>query len=844
MSLAMATPGPGDLAGLKPGSAPEMGSAEMEQICGLLEASLMPNGDLQKKVLSSMQQLGKRPEFLVALSRIFVELEEKSIHIRQSAGIHLKNLLKQNSEVCFVDQATEAFLCMQVMKALSHPTKILRHTAGSVLASLMRRRLDIGVIDKLWQQLHVDNADVVEGSMWALTLTSEDLLGQGVDEAFVQIACAKILPRTIELTDQRLPSWLRKQSSDLLMQYLVQGAFDPEKWPAGAGMQGSFLASLGALAMSQDAELVQNSCKGFCSVIEQRWAVLSQDHISMILGFMLRAGEHADEDVRREALAVWRVASEASALHPLLEQNLPELTKVLLANLVYSSADMMAMDAGSLDNDNADRPDSLEEIQPQFHKEGGFSDMDKAEKAAAGSTFLSEEWTARRAAADALDALAGYAGTHPQVCSRMLPMISEKLQSTCWKQQEAGIHALGCIGASCIQVTPELLDGMIRLLLSKLTAEQPLLRSAACLSLTQFLPGVIMLVSGSLPVVMSAILERCRDTNKHVQAAAVESLTTILQVGLQAGPVKHFMEDVFQTFIVCLDMYKVKNLRKLYQCVAGAVGASPELFTTERGQAVLGSILQRFFSAQVGDPTAMAIFESMASIVQHLASFVAGILPRIVDKAVRVVNEVGYAMQIFKQNPEEYEPPDQELMAAAVDILASAMDGLQAEAVGLLKQNNFLCILPLALTASSSRARQSGFWLLGSAAPHCKAQVQPLLSHLLEPLVAGMKLPAGLPVNWSAVWALGELCQRVDPPSLEPAIPQITEAFVGIFQRRVGMEVLPNQLAAHRQLLGASCFTVNCLKHTSTLGDRWPSCKRLIPEENLKQLQSQYGFCD
>ncbi|CAE7500736.1 Tnpo1 [Symbiodinium sp. CCMP2456] len=65
-----------------------------------------------------------------------------------------------------------------------------------------------------------------------------------------------------------------------------------------------------------------------------------------------------------------------------------------------------------------------------------------------------------------------------------------------------------------------------------------------------------------------------------------------------------------------------------------------------------------------------------------------------------------------------------------------------------------------------------------------------------------MKLPAGLPVNWSAVWALGELCQRVDPLSLEPAIPQITEAFVGIFQRRVGMEVLPNQLAAHRQLLG------------------------------------------
>ena len=101
----------------------------MEQICRLLEASLVPNGEIQKKVLSEMQQLGKRPDFLVALSRIFVELEAKSINIRQSAGIHLKILLKQNSEVCLVDQATEAFYThMQVIHASdASDIKWLRH---------------------------------------------------------------------------------------------------------------------------------------------------------------------------------------------------------------------------------------------------------------------------------------------------------------------------------------------------------------------------------------------------------------------------------------------------------------------------------------------------------------------------------------------------------------------------------------------------------------------------------------------------------------------------------------------------------------------------------------------
>ena len=77
-------------------------------------------------------------------------------------------------------------------------------------------------------------------------------------------------------------------------------------------------------------------------------------------------------------------------------------------------------------------------------------------------------------------------------------------------------------------------------------------------------------------------------------------------------------------------------------------------------------------------------------------------------------------------------------------------------------------------------------------------------------MVAGTKLPTGLPVNWSVVWVLGELCQRVDPTSLEPAMTQNCRNL-----RRhlpTAMEVLPNQLAAHRQLIGTSCFTGTCLK--------------------------------
>ena len=58
------------------------------------------------------------------------------------------------------------------------------------------------------------------------------------------------------------------------------------------------------------------------------------------------------------------------------------------------------------------------------------------------------------------------------------------------------------------------------------------------------------------------------------------------------------------------------------------------------------------------------------------------------------------------QSPEDFEAPDQDLMAAAVDLLA--VEGMQAETVGLLRKNNFPCVLPLALGASSPRPHQLG----------------------------------------------------------------------------------------------------------------------------------------
>ncbi|CAE7748031.1 TRN1 [Symbiodinium pilosum] len=317
--------------------------------------------------------------------------------------------------------------------------------------------------------------------------------------------------------------------------------------------------------------------------------------------------------------------------------------------------------------------------------------------------------------------------------------------------------ALGIIAASCVQIVPQHLRDIVQLLLRLLSSPQPLVRSMACMSITQFLPGC----SEMVPAVVPAILERCKDRNKQVQTFAVVSLQNILSLGTVAP----FMDPICQTLLVGLKTYKTKSLRKLYQCIGVVIQVAPE-HMVNNGSFVLAALYERFIAIQANDPTAMVLFESMALVVNNLAGFWVDALPRLVDKAVQVINETAYAVNVWKQSPE----------------------------------------------------------------------VVPLLPHFLEHIVTGLKHPTSPHVNWSAVWALGEICQRVEPMLLEPIVPQIGEAFLGIFQRRTsGQLALP-------QLLEATCFTLMLMKHTSTLGDKWPSYARHIPANTLQELQSQYGY--
>merc|ERR1719188_472115 len=111
---------------------------------------------------------------------------------------------------------------------------------------------------------------------------------------------------------------------------------------------------------------------------------------------------------------------------------LPELVPVLLANMVYSSADYMGMEQAQMDDDNAAVPDQLEDIKPRFHKEqGDDADDDGDCGGGGGGGAWGAEWTARKAAASSLDHLAN--AYRQDILEVVLPLIQQKLESPDWE---------------------------------------------------------------------------------------------------------------------------------------------------------------------------------------------------------------------------------------------------------------------------------------------------------------------------------------------------------------------------------------------------------------------------
>jgi len=776
--------------------------ASLQQICQMFAAASSPDQQVQQQVWQCLTQLQQMPDFNMYLVAVFAQIPGQQEVVRQRAGLLLKTNVT-NLVAGALQPAVAQHISEHTLAAMGDPSRTIRQTAGTILTTMVQKlglQQSGPTLEKLVENLGNPAPEIKEGSLSALSKICEDqviLLSSPShiesSQLFVRWSNERLLPRVFECAQPAAPLEVRISALECINHFALNNAFNDGNFPTLQQYSNKYIECLGVNASDTNPAVLKAVCKGFSSIIENSWACLTEQHYDIILKFMLKASQNAEYSVRYEALSVWGMCGNSWDGFGVVRLLLPELVPVLLENMVYSPADYMGMEQSQLEDDNAACPDSLDDIKPRFHKEDKNIDDDDEEDGKTASTW-GAEWTARKAAASSLDTLSCM--LQEDVIQICLPHIQTKLGHSSWEHQEAGVLAIGAIGVSCMNSLAPFLPAVMELLIGLCSSQKPLLRSISCWCISRFSPWVCHPQTPNqqqvLTSVLKALLQRCLDRNKRVQEAACSAFAHLEEAALtQLAP---FLDDIVRTFVAAFQLYQTKNLRNLYDAMgtlAWAVG--PTLNQQKYVEALLVPIIQKFEAVPDNDITTVALFECVSNMCQNLGTSLVPVIPRFVQRCMAIVPRVAQAAKMWEQNPNEFERPDRELMAASVDLLAGIIDGLGERSKELLAQTNFLVVLGDALKDNAPRVQQSGYALMGTCASKCMEPLVPMLPDLLPLCAAGLGPTRLATVKQNASWAIGEVVVRVGPEFMAPYLDILVPALAGALQPKLNVAGRPGQ---------------------------------------------------
>lgn len=794
--------------------------ASLAQLCQLFRLASSPDNNVQQQVMQTLNSVSQLPDFNMYLVTVFAKMTTQEEVVRQRAGLLLKtNLTRIPTNA--LPPAMSEFIQAHALLAVRDASKVIRHTAGTVITTIVEK---CGVascrqtLDRLAECLSDPSPDIVEGSFNALNKICEDgvaTLKQLWDlpaehtQPFVCWAAERLLPRVFEYASPAAPVHARQNAIACLNHFALNYVFNDTKFPAFQVFAPKYVEVLGVLANDTDVSVLKDVCKGFVCVIENNWTCLNSQICQVVLQYMLKASRHPEYVVRLEALEVWTPCTNSPVTLQLVWPMLSDLVPVLLANMVYSQADYMGLEQSQIDDDNAAVPDQLEDIKPRFHKGKAEEDDDDRDGGRGGGGAWGAEWTARKAAASSLDNLAST--FRDGILETVLPLIQQKLEDPNWEVQESGVLALGAIAFGCMDCLVPFLPRVMELLLKLCQSPKPLVRSISCWCSSRFSQWICNDHMNPqreqvLRSVLQALLQRVLDKNKRVQEAGCSAFATLEEEARhQLVP---YLPDIVQTLVKAFQYYQAKNLLILYDAVgtlADAVGY--ELNAPQYVDALLTPLMQRFDNTPDNDRSLIALFECLSSLAQNLGPAFLPIVPRIVQRCMRLILNGAQAAQMWLQNPNEFEKPDRDVVAASIDLLAGIIEGLQAGSKQVLQQQNFLSVIPEVLKDTALQVKQSAFALVGDAAKFCIEHLVPFLPALLPLCGKALRDNSSATVSNNASWAIGEICVKVGADFMQPYLEDIVGALVESLHRQHGQrqQLLMQNVCITLGRLGVVC---------------------------------------
>lgn len=440
----------------------------------------------------------------------------------------------------------------------------------------------------------------------------------------------------------------------------------------------------------------------------------------------------------------------------MLRSHLPTLVGILVDNTKYTSWDYMSMDISHIEDDNASKPDSAQDVM--LH---GQSNQE--ETSTWGNT-----WTVRKGAALALDNLSQAYGGDPDVLGIFLRHIQANLDSPDWEVKESAVLTLGAISRGSLSALFPFLPKVVDYLVVLSGDSKPLLRIISCWCISRF-THFLFTSPRQLETSLHAILNRMLDTNKRVQEGACSAFTAFEETcGAHLVP---YLDYILETILRALEIYQERNFRILYDVIGTlAQNVGEPLLTIRRFPDLMARFMELLATTDVYKPQFLALLECMSCISQLVGSGMAIYASRVLQKCVEAMR----AILEDAKDEDLPEPPRWDVVEFASDTISSLVSSLGASPadVSALIDGSGQGLVGTILEACKhghSGVLQSCIALLGDLGWIYGAVFAPPVAKLLTDNMLS-EYPS---VANNAVWAIGVLSMHEKRGVLLPSVPAI-----------------------------------------------------------------------
>eukprot|EP00300_Choanocystis_sp_HF-7_P005521 c14125_g1_i1.p1 GENE.c14125_g1_i1~~c14125_g1_i1.p1 ORF type:complete len:912 (+),score=213.36 c14125_g1_i1:158-2893(+) len=794
-------------------------------ICDVLKQSQLSDTDVQRYVYNRLTDMSAIPEFKLYLLYILVHEERATTNIRAAAGLLLKRIIMDE------DLTEEHAIVLEqvkfgVVSAIGAAQSLIQATAAIIVTSIVAKcglRSWPGLLDGLAGLLDAGEPTIQLGAIGVLL----SICGDHAEDIHLNAPGTLVL-----LINKWLGLFLHDEVKIRRQAVSCVNAFVPLRSAAVLEAAPDFVEGLFHLASdpAQTIPVLRVVCEGMVQMLSLR-ADLFLPRMDRVLEFMLHCSSASDDLLALEACEFWSSFGKFAIAKDLIAPLLPQLIPVLLRNIVFSEFDIFALEA--VEEMLTTTPDKESDIEPRGHRASALASAAHAEGADDAEDDDDEsdnsddegqeavartlgQWNVRKSAGASLDVLARL--YQDPLLELLMPAISEMMNSTQWKEREAGLLAIGAISVGCLEALgtylPEILQHILTLCMHD---ERALVRKIACWTVARYSTWVVW--QGNpieyLGPFTAAILERMLDDNKLVQEAACAGFGQLCEAA--TTELVEYYPMIMATIGQALTIYQVRNLRLVYD-VLGTLceNSGGYVARMEIAQLFVPALVSRWETIELGDLTLFALMECLTTVASTTRQCFAEFLPvtfartsELLSVALRAASEVaetGRSDVELSSDPSTY-------ITCALDLISGLADGSGPAITPYLTEMNLVGMVPMLLEETSTDVRQSTYAVLGDMAVNCMPLLMPIVADLLPILIDDLN-PDLISVCNNAGWAIGEIALQIGAdmdPWLPVAIPRLVEVInrpktsanlvenmcitmgrIGIHSPRYGAEYLPS----------------------------------------------------